>query len=78
MNKARRQELQEVTSYLDDAIERFEEIKDDEQEAFDSMPEGLQDSMRGDNMLSAINKLDYLIAKTENFKTEIEKVIKDI
>lgn len=73
MNQARRQELSEVTSYLDDAIDRLEEIKDDEQESFDSLPEGFQNSVRGDKMLSAVDDLDNFIGKIENIKAEIEK-----
>lgn len=55
MNKARREELLEVVDMLDEAMERLDEIQDDEQEAYDSLPEGLQMSSRGDAMQEAID-----------------------
>ena len=67
MNKERRQELGEVIDYLDDAIMRLEEIRDDEQDSFDNLPEGLQNSRTGDSMLEAIDRL-------EGFCDDIEKV----
>ena len=67
MNKERRQELGEVIDYLDDAIMRLEEIRDDEQDSFDNRPEGLQNSRTGDSMLEAIDRL-------EGFCDDIEKV----
>lgn len=67
MNKERRQELGEVIDYLDDAIVRLEEIRDDEQDSFDDLPEGLQNSRTGDSMLNAIDQL-------EEFCSDIEKV----
>ena len=57
MNKDRREELLDVTDLLSDAIDRLNEIRDDEQEAFDSMPEGLQYSSKGDAMQDALDTL---------------------
>lgn len=67
MNKERREELLDVVQSLDEAIDRLEEIRDDEQDAFDSMPEGLQYSSRGDAMQEAIDTLDV-------FGDEIAKI----
>ncbi|MCM1140782.1 MAG: hypothetical protein NC453_19605 [Muribaculum sp.] len=67
MNKERREELLDVVQSLDEAIDRLEEIRDDEQDAFDSMPEGLQYSSRGDAMQEAIDTLD-------GFGDEIAKI----
>lgn len=67
MNKERREELLDVVQLLDEAIDRLEEIRDDEQDAFDSLPEGLQYSSRGDAMQDAIDTLD-------GFGDEIAKI----
>lgn len=74
MNKARRQELYDVTSFLDDAIDRLEEIRDDEQDSFDNMPEGLQCSKTGDSMQDAMDKLDEFVRKIEGVKGEVSKM----
>lgn len=58
MNKARREDLLDVVDLLDDAIVRLEEIRDEEMDAFDVMPEGLQYSSRGASMQEAIDILD--------------------
>lgn len=40
MNNDRRTRLGEVRDTLDDIITQIEELKDEEQEAYDNMPEG--------------------------------------
>ena len=57
MNNDRRNRLQEVKESLDDVISQIEEIKDEEQEALDNMPESLQQSERGDTMDEAISAI---------------------
>lgn len=76
MNKSRRSELYDVTSTLDDAIERLEEIKSDEQDSLDSMPIGLQFSSTGDSMQKSMDKVDGFIDSIEKIKKEIEKMAK--
>lgn len=76
MNKSRRQELYDVTSLLDDAVDRLEEIKNDEMEALEAMPESLQFSSRGDNMQKGVDELDKFISKIESIKEGIENMAK--
>ena len=58
MNSERRNGIQEIRDSLDDIISRIEELKDEEQDALDNMPEGLQWSARGDKMQEAIGSMD--------------------
>lgn len=62
MNKERRNRLQEVKESLDDVITQIEEIKDEEQEALDNMPESLQQTELGDKMQTAIDTMDEAIS----------------
>lgn len=71
MNKDRA-ELFDVTQLLDEAIDRLNEIRDDEQNAFDSLPEGLQYSSRGDAMQEAIDTLDGFENEIATISTKIE------
>lgn len=48
MNKQRRKELEEAVRLLEEAYSTIESILEQEQEAFDNMPEGLQESERGE------------------------------
>lgn len=72
MNKERREELLDVVQYLDDAIDRLGEIRDDEQEAFDNLPEGLQNSIRGDSMQEAIDVLEQFESDINDVRDQIE------
>lgn len=76
MNKSRRQELYDVTSLLDDAIDRLEEIKNDELEALEAMPESLQFSSRGDKMQKGVDKIDEFVTSIEKIKSDIEIMAK--
>ena len=67
MNKERRARLLEVCEALDDAADDIGYIIDDENEAYDNLPDGIQDSSRGEKMLDAINVM-------ENFQADIEAV----
>lgn len=51
MNKDRRARLQEL-------VEALACIQEEEQEAFDNMPESLQESERGEAMQEAIDAMD--------------------
>lgn len=76
MNKQRREELLEVIDLLDDAANRLSEIRDDEQDALDSMPEGLQASSRGDAMQEAIDKMDEFGDAIMSLQNSIEQFAK--
>lgn len=73
MNKQRREELFEVIDLLEEAHDRLSEIRDDEQDAFDAMPEGLQESSRGFAMQEALDTLDEF----ENDIMALEKRIEE-
>ncbi len=47
------------SSRLDDIRTEIESIKDDEQEYFDNMPEGLQSGERGTQAEDTVNALDF-------------------
>lgn len=50
MNKLRRKQIAEAIELIERAKEILEEVRDDEQEAFDNMPEIFQSSERGEAM----------------------------
>lgn len=96
MNNVRRNKIQKLikelgkietsfdSSILNGCITSLEDIKNDEEEAFDNMPEGLQYSSRGIDSEAAIENLDgaleYLeeideIEDMEEIKTNISMAI---
>jgi hypothetical protein len=73
MNKQRRQDLLDVSALLSEASDRLNEIREEEQEAFDNMPEGLQCSSRGETMQEAIDTMDEWNSDIEDIKSRIEE-----
>lgn len=74
MNKIRRQELAEVLDTLDEAISQVEDVRDEEQEAYDNLPENFQESSRGQDMQEAIDSMDSIIRSIEDVKSMITDV----
>lgn len=50
--------LEDYKEVFDDARNMIEEIKDEEQEKFDNLSEGLQQSERGQNLEAAVSALE--------------------
>ena len=59
MNNARRKEIEKITADLEAIKERIEALQEEEQDAFDNLPESIQYGERGDKMQSAIDNLEY-------------------
>lgn len=73
MNKDRRKEIQnlisrmaELESLRDELKEAIEAVRDEEQEYYDNMPEGLQGSDRGYAAEEAISNLEDAINQLED------------
>lgn len=58
MNKQRRKEIAHAIALIEEAREILETTKDEEQEAFDNLPESLQCSERGETMEEYIGTID--------------------
>lgn len=75
MNNERRGRLRVIKTKLDDLYEQIESVKDDEEYAFDNMPENLQYSMRGEESQDAVDALDEALEKLEEVTDLLEGVI---
>lgn len=58
MNNTRRKQIQGIIDKLEELKSDIEILKDEEQEAFDNLPEGIQASERGEAMETAAYNLD--------------------
>jgi hypothetical protein len=74
MNNTRRKEiarvvaiLQEVGPMIAEARDIVESVKDEEEEAHQSLPESLQDGERGQTMQEAIDALDEAHSALDEF-----------
>lgn len=75
MNNTRRKELQKQIDSLQEIKEALESIANDEQEAYDNMPEGLQESERGSNMYDNIDELGSIQDDIQSLCDQIEEII---
>lgn len=62
MNAKVRKEIAKHIASLNDIRDKLESIRDDENQKYDNMPEGLQDSERANEMLEAVDNLDSAIS----------------
>jgi hypothetical protein len=72
MNNDRRKKIAEATgminkaiSSIQDAARILEECKDEEQEAFDNLPDSLRDSERGERMEEFVGYLEEAVSALE-------------
>lgn len=66
MNEQRRKGLRAVINKLEEARNTIESLKDEEQDAYDNLPEGVQSGERGDTMMEAIDNLDCAVSSIED------------
>ncbi len=70
MNNARRAALQAIRTKVIGLQNDLEALKDEEQEAFDNLPEGLQETERGEKMEAAVETIEsaiYAMEETMDF-----------
>jgi len=65
MNKQRRKALEEIIGKLENQKAAIEAILDEEQEAYDNIPESLQDTDRANQIYENIDALEDAIANLE-------------
>lgn len=71
MNKPRRKAIEDILSRLMDIAEELEAVRAEEEEAYDNMPESLQDSERGVAMADAIEALGEAYDSLQDMNCEI-------
>lgn len=76
MNKDRRKRIQDVKDQLLNLLTEIEEIKDEEQEAYDNLPESLQEGGKGEKMSEAIDNLDSAYSSLEEVAEYLEEALR--
>lgn len=74
MNKQRRKQLEKSFGPIDVAMEIIQCVMDDEQEAYDNLPESFQNGERGEEMSGYIETLEESIGYLEDAKYALEQV----
>lgn len=73
MNADRRKKLDEIRSKLEDAKWELESVASDERDAFDNMPESLQQGERGQAVEQAADTLDEAASDIDDILSKIEE-----
>lgn len=68
MNRTRREAIDDLIEQLENIQQQIETLKDEEQTAYDNLPETLQYSERGETMTEAIDNL-------ESAESDVEEAI---
>lgn len=72
MNNTRRSQITDIMEKLSSLQTSIEELLEEEQEAFDNLPEGIQDSERGEAIQTAIDNLEEAVGNCEELLNNLE------
>lgn len=72
MNAQRRKEIERALEMISEASSILEYCRDEEEAAFDNMPENLQDTERGQQMAEFISQLEDSISSLEDAREYAE------
>ena len=75
MNKQRRNRLQKVIDQLEKLNEELHDICSEEEEAYDNMPEGLQEAERGQQMYENIDVMSDMESEIEDWTNRLQEVV---
>lgn len=75
MNQVRRNELRKAADMINEARMIVEAMQQEEQEALDNLPEGLQESDRGTVLASNAERLEDVADYLDEQEQEIEDII---
>lgn len=74
MNKARRKRISKILEQLEGLSVEIEEVMNEEQEAYDNLPESIQYSERGENMEGYISSLDDAMNYLSDAISSLEEI----
>ena len=75
MNRQNRKELERALELISEGMEIITSIKEAEEEKYDNLPEGIQESERGEQFQENIDELDTAVSDLESVVENIENVI---
>lgn len=75
MNKARRKWLEDIIGKLEEQKDELDSLINEEQEAYDNMPESLQDGERGTAMYDSISDLESERDSLEDVMQNLQEIL---
>ena len=74
MNKQRRKRLEKSYGLIDEAMEIIQDVMDEEQEAYDNLPESFQNGERGEEMRGYIEMLEEASGYLDDTKSVVAEI----
>lgn len=65
MNKSRRSRIDDLIQKIEDLCADIDYIRDEEEDAYNNLPDSIKDSERGETMSEAVEHLEYAISCLE-------------
>lgn len=75
MNKTRRKVIEEVIDQLGTLKEQIESVGEEENEAYDNLPEGIQYSERGEAMSDNASDLEQAASDLDDIMSTLQDII---
>jgi len=75
MKENRLEILKECQAAIQEAYDKLNDVREEEEEAYDNLPEGLQCSERGDLMQDAIDNLDEAVSSLDEVISNLDDVV---
>ena len=75
MNAQRRKQIEKLNEEVRDILGRVEELKDEEQEYYDNMPESFQSGDKGQQAEQAVDTLDSAMQSLEEVASYLEESV---
>lgn len=73
MNKQRRKALADIQERIEKIKTDLEALREEEEEYLENMPEGIQESERGDAAQTAIDNMEYVEQSLDEALSSIEE-----
>lgn len=74
MNNKRRKEIEKISNQITELLGGLQVIQEEEQEAFDNLPEGIQESEKGEVIEENADNIQSVIDEIESQLTELEEL----
>jgi len=75
MNRERRKEIEEIRGKLAELWDRLDGVRAEEEEAYDNLPQSIQDSERGETMLTGLQALEDALDRIDNAKDALDEAV---
>ena len=75
MNRNRRERIAAVINLIEDIKEQIVNISEAESEAFDNLPEAIQESQRGEDMEQNVSDLDEVYETLESAIDQLNEIL---